>query len=73
MNKFYEVNFLTKKGGEKEWIIHIVAANAKEAKAKAKEMWSTDSKKSGMHMFDISVRLLKDTEEFSSHYFTQCA
>lgn len=30
--KLYEFSFLTKKGGEQWWKIHIEAANAKEAK-----------------------------------------
>lgn len=72
MSKFYEVTFLTKKGGEKEWVIHIEAENAKEAKNKAKDMWNADKAKSGKHMFNVKVRVLKATEEFLYHYFKVC-
>jgi DNA/RNA endonuclease G (NUC1) len=69
MMNFYEVTFDTKKGYPKSWIIHIEAENLKAAKNKAEEMWYNDNRLSDMHMFHVSCRKLKDTEEFRWHYF----
>lgn len=66
---FYEINFITKKGGEKRWVIHIEAKNLKEAKEKMLHLWATDRRFSGMHAFQIEARRFKDTEEFKFHYF----
>lgn len=67
--KYYEITFETKKGYPKSWIINIAASSVKEATEKAKELWSKGSKLNGMHMFHVRARKLKDTEEFSYHYF----
>lgn len=71
--KFYEVTFITKKGGTKFWALHIGASNAKEAKAKMQEMWKADQRLAGMHTFDISVKKLPDTSPFEFNYFTVTA
>lgn len=68
----YEIRFDTKKGHPKKWVLHIEAATARDARAKAEEMWSKDKRMNDMHMFHISVRKLRDTEEFRWHYFAIC-
>lgn len=68
--KYYEVKFDTKKGNPKSWIIHVAADSRKDAIQCAKMMWAGDDRLNGMHMFHITVRMLKDTEEFKYHYFT---
>ena len=70
MNKFYEISFVTKKGGEQKWKIHIAAKTAKEAKETAILAWEKDNRLNKMHQFAIKTRLLKDNEEFKWHYFT---
>lgn len=70
MNKFYEVRFYTKKGGEKSWVIHVEAKTAKHAKEIAIIKWGCDRCFCGMHQFGLKVRLLKADEEFCQHYFT---
>lgn len=67
--KFYEIRFITKKGGFKKWVIHIEANTAKEAKEKMLQMWGTDRRFDGMHTFSIDVHKLPDTDEFKYHYF----
>lgn len=69
MNKYYEIRFYTKKGEERNWIIHIEAKNKKEALKIATQKWVSDKKLSDMHRFRIQARLLKDDEEFLYHYF----
>lgn len=69
MNKYYEIRFYTKKGEERNWIIHIEAKNKKEALKIATQKWISDKKLNGMHRFRIEARLLKDNEEFLHHYF----
>ena len=66
--KLYRVEFVTKVGGWKDWVIDIEANTAKEARTKAEEMWYEHSK---WHTFHIEVRLLKDTEEFLYNYFEE--
>ena len=66
---YYEITFITKKGGEKHWIIHIEAGQTAAAKIKMESMWRSDSRFSDMHQFGIKVRRLRDTEEFKYHYF----
>lgn len=66
IKSIYEITFLTKKGGEKSWIINVEASTAKEAKAQAMEMWYKDHT---AHAFDVQVRKLKDTEEALYNYF----
>lgn len=68
--RYYEVKFDTKKGNPISWIIHVEAKNRKDAIHYAKMMWVEDDRLNGMHMFHVSVRMLKDTEEFKYHYFT---
>lgn len=70
--KYYEITFDTKKGYQKSWIINIEANNRKEAIVKAKTMWESDDRLNEMHMFHISIRKLKDTEEFKYNYFVIC-
>ena len=69
MSKFYEVDFYTKKGGLAHWVVHVEDNTAKEAKEKAKSMWENDKRLKDIHMFNITVRKLKDDEEFKYHYF----
>lgn len=66
--KLYRVEFITKVGGWRYWVIDIEANTAKEARAKAEELWYEHSK---WHMFGIKTRLLKDTEEFLYNYFKE--
>lgn len=67
--KTYLVTYVLKRGGRwEDHEITITAENAKEARAKAEEMWYEHSK---MHMFGIKTRLLKDTEEFLYNYFVE--
>lgn len=70
--KYYEVKFHTKKGYPKNWIVNIEADNKKDAIRYAKVMWEEDSRLNDMHMFHVSARRLKDTEEFKYHYFAIC-
>ena len=67
--RFYEATFLTKKGGDQHWIIHVEAANVAEAKAKVKKMWHDDKGLNTMHQFWLEAHRLPDTEEFRFHYF----
>ena len=69
--KFYEFSFLTKKGGEQWWKIHIEAANAKEAKQTMLHMWALDRALAPMHQFDVKSRVLRPDEEFLYHYFVR--
>ena len=71
--KYYEITFITKKGGSRMWVIHIEASQKASALLKAKTMWESDPKLKPMHRFDISGRVLKATEEFQFHYFTVVA
>ncbi|MCD8215069.1 MAG: hypothetical protein LUC97_05460 [Clostridiales bacterium] len=66
MKNFYRVEFITKKGGYKEWVIDVDAHTVKGAVNIAKKMWQKDA-----HMFGIKARRLKDTEEFLYHYFKE--
>lgn len=66
--KLYRVEFITKVVWWKDWVIDIEANTAKEARAKAEEMWYEHSR---WHMFGIKTRLLKDTEEFLYNYFEE--
>ena len=66
MKSCYEITFDTKKGGLRSWVIHIEANTRKEAKAIAEENWS---KHHASHMFHVSVRRLRDDEEFLWHWF----
>ncbi len=68
--KLYRVKFVTKVGGWRSWVIDIEANTAKEARAKTEQMWYEHSK---AHVFNIEVRLLKDTEEFLYNYFAERA
>lgn len=72
MKNLYEVRFDTKKGYPKSWVVHVEADNREEAVRNVKTMWEKDSRLNDMHMFHISVRRLKDTEEFKYHYFAIC-
>lgn len=69
--KFYEVKFMTKKGGEQIWAINVEASQKAAALLKVKKMWESDPRLCGMHRFQITGRVLKDTEEFWWHYFTK--
>lgn len=64
--KYYIVTFDTKVGGERSWEIHVTAPNAKMARVIASDLWYADHT---AHMFHLSARLMKDTEEFLYHYF----
>ena len=70
--KYYEVKFNTKKGYPKNWIVNIEANNKKDAIYYAKMMWEEDNRLSDMHMFHITARKLKETEEFKYQYFAIC-
>ena len=69
MSKIYEVDFYTKKGGLAHWVVNVEGNTTKEARAKAENMWENDNRLKDMHMFNITVRKLKDDEEFKYHYF----
>lgn len=66
MKNYYRVSFITKKGGERYWVIDIAAQNAKEARVTMEKMW-----KKSMHKFSITVRRIKDSEEILYNYFSE--
>ena len=72
MKKYYEIRFDTKKGLYKSWVIHIEANTANEAKEICSDMWNRDKRLCDMHRFHVTVRCLKETEEFKYHYFSVC-
>lgn len=65
-NKFYRIEFLTKRGGNMHWVVDVEAQNAQQAKQEAAEMWHSQS---DYHMFHIHVRALRPYEEFLYHWF----
>lgn len=54
--KTYEVQFLTKRGGERWWVFYTEADNAKVARCIAEKAWQS---KCEAHMFNIKVRVAK--------------
>lgn len=67
--KYYRVEFETKMGGYYHWAIDMEATTVKEAREKAKDMWTENGYKA--HMFHLRSRLLKDNEEFLYNCFKQ--
>lgn len=57
--KIYKVTGYTKKGGDFEWSISVVADNAKDAKAIAKSLWYLDA-----HLFGIKAKKAGGMEYF---------
>ena len=68
LRNVYRVNFGVKKGGYKSYVIDIEANNLKEARKAAESLWYEHRTS---HMFHITVRRLKDTEEFLYNYFSR--
>lgn len=66
MKNYYRVSFITKKGGERYWVVDIAAKNIKEAREIVERMW-----KRNMHKFSITVRRIKDSEEILYNYFSE--
>lgn len=63
----YRVEFDTKKGGDRHWVFDIMAGTAKFAKVDAEGRWY--DWRPDMHMFHVTVRRLKDTEEVLYNWF----
>lgn len=67
----YEIRFTTKRGGERHWVKHVDADNAREARKIAEDRWNAIHRATKPHMFGVTVRLATPGLDVIYRVFTE--